>query len=184
MLAGSPRQPSYTNSLAAGIATAAVQRGAEVRLIDLSEWILPHADPTTRRSREEAADPNVALLFREAAMAQAFVFASPVYHNSYSALLKNALDWLGLSQVNGKAVGLASHGGRSTQAVDHLRIVTRALLGIAIPTQICTRSADFSPEPAADGRYHLVDPDMLTRRDRFVAQLLRLGAALRDAPPA
>jgi hypothetical protein len=69
-------------------------------------------------------------------------------------------------------VALASHGGRSTQAVDPLRIVVRGLLGIAIPTQVCTQEADFAGEPGEDGLYAVTDPDIQARIARQADQLL------------
>jgi NAD(P)H-dependent FMN reductase len=104
--------------------------------------------------------------------ADAYLLASPVYHNSYSGVLKNALDHLMLRDVRYRPVALASHGGRSTQAVDPLRIVVRGLLGIAIPTQVCTQEADFAGEPGEDGLYAVTDPDIQARIARQADQLL------------
>ncbi len=170
ILCGSRRQPSYTASLASAIAESLVQSGAVVDY--LVPDTLPFADAETRLERDGHDDPAVAGLFARAGSADAIVLASPVYHNSSSGLLKNALDWLGMREFRGKAVGLASHGGSSPQPVDHLRIVTRALQAIAIPTQVCTADAHFGPLDAATGRFPMVDANIAKRIDKFTAELL------------
>jgi len=170
MLVGSARRTSFTRGLARAIGRGLEARGAALTVVDLFETPLPALDLAARGRRTEHPDPAVARLFRAAETAQAFVLASPVYHNSYSSLLKGALDHLMLRDLRYRPVGLASHGGRSTQAVDHLRQVTRGLLGVAIPTQVCTREDDFSTPSPCD--YEVQDPDILARIDRFAAELI------------
>ena len=169
---GSPRAPSYTRGLAEAVTRALVERGARVETLDLRATPLPPMTPELRAKRGEHPDPAAARLFRLAEAADAYLLASPVYHNSYSGVLKNALDHLMLRDVRYRPVALASHGGRSTQAVDPLRIVVRGLLGIAIPTQVCTQEADFAGEPGEDGLYAVTDPDIQARIARQADQLL------------
>lgn len=111
--------------------------------------------------------------------ADAFVLGSPLYHNSYSGALKNALDYLGIKHFRKRPVGLASHGGASSQAVDHLRIVVRGVLGIAITTQVCTADADFAEAPGPDGLYAVIDAGIHDRIERFAAELILFGRQLR-----
>lgn len=170
ILCGSRRQPSYTAGLASAIAGSLVQAGAVVDYLVPDR--LPFADADTRLEREAHGDPAVADLFARAGSADAIVLASPVYHNSSSGLLKNAIDWLGMREFRGKAVGLASHGGSSPQPVDHLRIVTRALQAIAIPTQVCTAEAHFGPLDETTGRFPMIDASIGKRIDKFTAELL------------
>ncbi|MDH3595415.1 MAG: NAD(P)H-dependent oxidoreductase, partial [Rhodospirillales bacterium] len=117
-------------------------------------------------------------LYRLAGRADAFVLATPVYHNSYSGVLKNALDYLGSEQFKYRPVGLASHGGRSTQAVDHLRQVVRSVLGVAIPTQVCTAMADYGDVPDDHGCHRIADPEMLCRIERFAEELVLFARSL------
>ena len=108
----------------------------------------------------------------------AFVLASPIYHNSYSGVLKNALDHLAIAQFYYKPVGLLSHGGnRSSQAVDHLRIVVRGLLGFATTTHVCTANADY--RKTDDGNYELEAEEILSRIERFTTELIMLAGAFR-----
>ena len=149
--------------------------GAETFHWDLRERPLPIADPNHHDDPSRHPDPAVRDLVHLASEASGFVLASPIYHNSYSGVLKNALDHLSIGQIQLKPVGLASHGGhRSPQAVDHLRIVVRGLLGLAIPTQVCTSAGDF-----CEGRRGapLSSQDILQRIDRFALELVALASA-------
>jgi len=171
-IAGSPRAPSYTRGLAEAVIQALRGRGARVETLDLCATPLPPMTPELRAKRGEHPDPAAARLFGLAEAADAYLLASPVYHNSYSGVLKNALDHLMLRDMRYRPVALASHGGRSTQAVDPLRIVVRGLLGVAIPTQVCTQEADFAGAPSEDGLYAVTDPDIEARIARQADQLL------------
>jgi NAD(P)H-dependent FMN reductase len=170
ILCGSRRTPSYTASLASAIAASLERAGATVDYLVPDN--LPFADPDTRLQRETHVTPAVSDLFTRAGAATAIVLASPVYHNSSSGLLKNALDWLGMREFRGKAVGLASHGGSSPQPVDHLRIVTRAVQAIAIPTQVCTAEAHYGPLDEMSGTYPVVDAGIGKRIEKFTTELL------------
>ncbi len=134
---GSPRAPSYTRSLGEALIRALGERGARVETLDLRATPLPPMTPELRAKRGDHPDPAAARLFRLAEGADAYLLASPVYHNSYSGVLKNALDYLMLRDLRYRPGALASHGGRSTQALDHLRVSVRGLLGVAIPAQVC-----------------------------------------------
>ena len=171
VIAGSPRRPSYTRSLAHTIGQRLTEQGARVGTLDLYATPLPPMAPELRAKRLEHPDETVRRLFGLAEEADAFVLASPVYHNSYAGVLKNALDYLMLRDLRYRPVALAAHGGRSTQAVDHLRQVVRGVLGVAIPTQVCTQDADFTAEPDEAGLYRVTDPDIDARIGRQVTEL-------------
>jgi NAD(P)H-dependent FMN reductase len=108
--------------------------------------------------------------------ADAIVLATPVYHNSYSGILKDAIDALSIPQFRYKAIGLASHGNSTTQAVDQLRIVARGLLGVAIPTQMCTSDNDYVSK---DQKFLLANTAILERLERFTTELILFASALR-----
>lgn len=178
ILAGSPRAVSYTRGLARDIGRALEGQGARVRLLDLYETPLPTLDPALRNRGEGHPDPNASELYRLAGRADAFVLATPVYHNSYSGVLKNALDYLGSEQFKYRPVALASHGGRSTQAVDHLRQVVRSVLGVAIPNQVCTATTDYGDVPDCHGCHRITDPEILSRIERFAEELVLFARSL------
>ncbi|RMH13660.1 MAG: NADPH-dependent oxidoreductase [Planctomycetota bacterium] len=89
--AGSTRKGSWNGKLLAVAAAGAREAGAEVNLVDLSDYPMPIFNED-----DEAAGglPESVLAFR-ALMKQAdgFLIASPEYNSSFSALLKNTIDW-------------------------------------------------------------------------------------------
>lgn len=178
ILVGSARTPSYTRALGDEVGRLLTASGATVTRWDAQHPMLPIADPAYHTSASTHPDPEVRRLDDEARRADAFVFATPVYHNSYSGVLKNTIDLLNSEpHFRGKPVGLVSHGGdRSTQAVDHLRVVTRGLSAVGTPTHVCTRRADFTEH---DGGYAVTDPLILERVRRFAEELVALAVMLR-----
>jgi len=93
-------------------------------------------------------------------------------------VLKNAVDHLTIAHFRYKPVGLVSHGGnRSTQAVDHLRIVVRGLLGVAIPTQVCTAQKDYRQD--GELSYQLESEEISRRIERFASELMVFADRLR-----
>lgn len=178
VISGSLRAHSYTRALAEGISATLRGTGAAVEHWSLRHRPLEMVDPGARADPEWVPDGPTASLLLAASDCDAFVLASPVYHNSYSGVLKNALDHLDVDHFSFKAVGLAGHGGnRSTQAVDHLRIVVRGLRGVAIPSQICTADVDF--DWTSKGGLQLRDQHLLVRQRNFVTELVVLAHHLR-----
>lgn len=179
VISGSVSGMSHTRHLAKMVAACLEGAGACPTHWDLRHSPLPIADPDYHDNPAAHPDPRARNLAGLAAAADAFVLASPIYHNSYSGVLKNALDHLTIDHFRQKPVGLISHGGyRSTQAVDHLRIVARGLLGVAIPAQICTAAHDYEPDAAEQG-YRIVSSDIVARIDRFGRELVSFARGLR-----
>jgi azobenzene reductase len=178
-LGGSLAQRSHTGALLRAAADRLRMSGAQVARWDLRERPLPLADPRSHAHPERHPAPEVRALVAAITEADALLLGSPVYHNSYAGVVKNALDHLAIPHFAHKPVGLLSNGGGafSTQAVDHLRLVVRGLGGIAIPTQVVTVDEDYL---LADGDLHIVAPAIHERLDRFVAELLWFCAQLRS----
>jgi NAD(P)H-dependent FMN reductase len=105
--------------------------GAQITRWDLRKRPLPLADPRFHEHPERHPAPEVRAFVEATTAADALVLGSPVYHNSYAGVVKNAFDHLAIPQVARKPVGLLPNGGGavSTQAVDHLRLVVRGLGG-------------------------------------------------------
>lgn len=183
IISGSIRMPSYTRTLSAAVGHEFSTLGAVVTIWDAADPRLPIADPLYHRSASEYPDPGVVELDSLATHADAFVLATPVYHNSYSGVLKNILDLLNIEpHFAMKPLGLISHGGdRSPQAVDHLRIVARGLNAITAPTQVCTQRADYTEEC---DEYRLINEQILTRVHRFCSEMIALATLLRPLQSA
>jgi NAD(P)H-dependent FMN reductase len=105
------------------------------------------------------------------------VLATPVYHGSYSALLKNALDHLTGECLADRPVALIAAGGGprgAGTACDQLRSVVRAMSGWAVPTHLATTRGDFAPGEPLEGLHE--------RLDDLVAELLAFRSARRPRP--
>jgi NAD(P)H-dependent FMN reductase len=101
--------------------------------------------------------------------ADAVLLGTPVYHGSYSAPLKNALDYCGFDEFEHTTVGLLAVAGGSfpTSALEHLRSVCRALNAWVLPHQAALPrvSSQFR-----DGE--LVDETMADRVDTLGVRLV------------
>lgn len=184
LVSGSVRRPSHTCTLTEHVERAFWRHGVATTHWDLREQPLPIADPDHHDDPLAHSDARVREFVAAAERSGAIVLSTPIYHNSYSGVLKNALDHLAIQQFHYKPVGLLGHGGnRSLQAVDHMRIVVRGLHGVAIPSQVCTHTGDY--RPIGTSGYELESEDVLARIERFAAELVvfayQLGSARRAA---
>lgn len=170
LICGSTSVPSHTRTNLQQIEGLLQQEKVTTHLWDLRDKQLPFADPAYHMDPHKNPDKRVQELVQLADRADAFVLGTPLYHNSYSGVIKNALDNLTISQFEGKPVGLVAHGSERTvvQACDHLRIVVRGLSGIAIPKQIATIESDFKEK---SGGYELVSDDIKHRMLLMVKEL-------------
>jgi NAD(P)H-dependent FMN reductase len=168
LLAGSGDSNSHSLHLAQAIETKLKALGAETELINLVEYGLPLYDRSIER--QNAQDEKTRYFLDRSMEMDAFVWVTPIYHNSYSSTLKNALDWHHSTKFPGKVVGLASNGGnRSPQACDQLTLVARSQHMLTIPTRVCTdEDADY------DNDLNIVEPSILSRIDKFAEELMEL----------
>ena len=179
LISGSTRELSSTSTLLDYLADLLSHQGAQIVHWHLGHRPLPIADPQYHQQPLEHPDLTVREFVSAVDQSDGVVFGSPIYHNSYSGVLKNALDHLAIPQIAYKAVGLTSHGGnRTSQAVDHLRIVTRGLQGVAIPTQVCTAREDYRDERTSG--YRLSSIQIKQRADRFVVEMMLLAQCLQQ----
>ena len=141
-IVGSLRDGSYTRVGISRALDAAADTGATTELLDLREFDLPVFDADDR----EAGD---AVEFTQRVRnADAILLGTPVYHGSFSAPLKNALDYCGFDEFEHKTVGLLAVAGGSfpITALEHLRSVCRALDCWVIPHQAAIPRARNSIE--------------------------------------
>ncbi|MFF4059147.1 NADPH-dependent FMN reductase [Streptomyces sp. NPDC001668] len=173
VLPGSSRSGSFSTALARYAADRVAEAGAGAWLWDHRQRPLPPADPEYHDRPADHPDRTVRELEHLASRCDAFVLVTPVYHNSYSGLLKNCLDHLTMHHFRMKPVVLLGHGPRLTavQAVDHLRTVVRGLYGLALPAQAVTTPADYGSD--AEDRPRLKDPALCGRVTEAVTMLLR-----------
>jgi chromate reductase len=117
IFAGSTRQASFNRKLAQTAANQARAAGTQVTLIELADFDIPiyNADLEAK-----GAPPDVIKLKQIMFEHPAWIICSPEYNGSYTALLKNTIDWAsspvksdpawqdGFKSFTGKVVGLLS----------------------------------------------------------------------------
>ncbi|MFB6096235.1 MAG: NADPH-dependent FMN reductase [Haloferacaceae archaeon] len=105
------------------------EAGGTGEVLDLRTYDLPLFDG----GAQEAGDAPE--LTRRVRGADAIVLGTPVYHGSYSSVLKTALDYCGFDEFESKTVGLLAVAGGQfpVTALEHLRSVCRALDAWVLP---------------------------------------------------
>ncbi|RME62121.1 MAG: NADPH-dependent oxidoreductase [Caldilineae bacterium] len=176
-ICGSMRgERSYTRKALELALHAAQEAGATVDLIDLAEYDLPWCN-----SAEDTPDhPHVVDMKARVTAAQGILLGSPEYHNSYSGVLKNALDLMGGDEFRGKVFGLLGVAGGSAGAINtlgHLRVVVRGVGGWSLPVQISIPNVS-----KAFQEDQLVDQDLAQRIRFFGRELVRFTRLHSMAP--
>ena len=102
----------------------------EVDLVDLKELNLPFYDEpmgpySLAKSGTGYSNPQGKTWAERVGRSDAVIIVTPEYNHGPSAVLKNALDWVG-PELKDKPVGLISYGGVSggIRAVEQLRSIT------------------------------------------------------------
>lgn len=166
ILVGSGDTRSHSYGLGEAIGDRLAELGAKIEIINLVESGLPLYDRSVERAK--AHDNKTKTFLDKSYEADAFVWVTPIYHNSFSSTIKNALDWQH-TKFPGKVVGLASNGGnRSPQALDQLMVVARAQHLITARVRVSTQEDDY------DKDLNLNNPDMLARVKEFSEELVGL----------
>jgi NAD(P)H-dependent FMN reductase len=134
IIAGSNRTGATSTKLCRYISGILVEEGHDVSLFELLEKPVPFYS----KSPELEKDDNLRELKRTALEADAFVLASPEYHNAPTGLLKNALDHLGFDHFDSKVVlSVCSTGGAvGTSTLQQLQTIVRAVHGVNCPEWI------------------------------------------------
>lgn len=145
-LCGSLRAESYTRIALARALEGAEGVGATTELIDLRAYDLPVFDADAREAGDAPA------LKRTLRSADAILLGTPMYHGSFAAPLKNALDYSGFDEFENTTVGLLAVAGGSfpVTALEHLRSVCRSLDAWVLPFQAAVPRAR---EVIQDGRF-------------------------------
>ncbi len=155
-IVGSLRDESVTRIGLEHALDSVEEHGGTAKLVDLRYYDLPVYDADTR-------DVGDAPEFRaEIRDLDAILLGTPVYHGSYSAPLKNALDYCGFDEFEDTTVGLlaVAGGGFPLPALDHLRGVLRALDAWVLPFQAAIPDSNAAVKNGA-----VVDPDLAERLD-------------------
>lgn len=136
VIVGSTREGRVSHRVANWVVQEAKNLSdTDVEIVDLAEYPMPFFDepisPQYNPDRKPSAP--VKKWLDKVAEADAYVLVTPEYNRSYSAVLKNALDYVDY-QMARKPVALMAHGSTGgAQAVAHLRGVLPGLLAVTVP---------------------------------------------------
>jgi len=184
IISGSLAKKSYTRELAARVGASIQLIGGDVTMWHLDDRPLPFADPTYHWNVDSYPDERVNEFVASARRASGFVLASPLYHGSYSGVLKNALDHLWMDAFSNKPVGLVSHGSSIRlcgRPIDALRQVVQTMYGYPAQTTVATCKSDFTVGDS--GELTLVESGILQRIDRLAGEISALCASLNPEIP-
>lgn len=163
LLNGSPAKPSHTSATIRFLADIFVEIGNDCDLIDLVDYNLPINDPVYHADAMQSPSATVKDLASRVKQADVIVLGTPLYHGSFSGLLKSALDNLDGDAFQNKEVILVANasGARgSMQAAQQLVVVARTMGGIVYNRLIGTCKADFEEK---DGIFQLISEEIKSR---------------------
>lgn len=157
--------------------------GVSVELLDLREYPLPYFNEAIPPAviKEPYADPQVHAWTQKIGEMDAYIVVSPEYNHGYSAVLKNALDYV-KNEWKNKPIAFVSYGSAGgARAVEQLRQVAIELQMAPIQSAlhmmwdvIAGIMQDPSKNPAIFEQFN-------SRADGMVDQLVWWGNALKTA---
>lgn len=174
-VAGSLRDGSVTRRSLRVACGGVAAAGGDPELVDLRAYDLPPMDP-------DADDPpDAERLCRQLRTADAIILGTPMYHGSYSGVLKNALDYAGFDEFEGTTVGLLAVSGGSfpVTALEHLRSVCRALNAWVLPHQAAVPNSRSALAETDDGP-RLADDSLQDRVETLGRRAVRFANIERD----
>lgn len=125
-------------------------------LFDLRDWPLPFFDDRAGRADGNYGNQLARAWAARMAEADAFVIVAAEYNHGYTAVLKNALDWI-YREWNKKPVAFVGYGGvGGARAVEQLRLVAIELemapikRAVHIPTELYLDTMQPTTQPVAE----------------------------------
>lgn len=170
---GSLREHSKTRAALERVLDGVEASGGTGELLDLRSYDLPVFDAD---QDEQGDSVEVTRRLREA---DAVVLGTPMYHGSYSGVLKNALDYAGFDEFEGKTVGLlgVSGGAFPITALEHLRSVCRALNAWVLPHQAAVPNSSSAIQ---DGTF--TDQSVADRVEKLGTRAVEFSNITPDPP--
>ena len=183
---GSSRQDSINQKMAATAAKIAADQGAEVTLITLKDFEMPLYDGDFEA--DHGLPENALRLKKLFIEHDGFFIASPEYNSAYSAVLKNAIDWISrtheenepfLSAFRGKVAAL---GAMSPGPMAGLRGLTplRMLLGNISVHVVPSQTALQAKPDTFNAQGHINDDKALGMLGGTISELIETASALKS----
>jgi NAD(P)H-dependent FMN reductase len=136
VILGSTRPGRRGAAVANWVVERALTRGPGYELVDLADHPLPFFDEVHPPSSHQYQRPHTIEWAETIARFDGFIFVSPEYNHSTSAVLKNALDYLNL-EWNDKAAGIVTYGmSGGHRAAEALRTVLSELQVATVQGQV------------------------------------------------
>jgi NAD(P)H-dependent FMN reductase len=139
VIIGSTRQHRFSEKAARYVFDELKKKeDVQAELIDLRDWPLPFYDEPIAPAMNKGNYSNELGKKWAAKIGEAdgYIMVAPEYNHGYSAVLKNALDWV-FPEWNGKPVGFVSYGNAGgARAVEQLRQVVIELQMVPIRSAI------------------------------------------------
>jgi NAD(P)H-dependent FMN reductase len=127
IILGSTRPGRNGKAVADWVVEQAAGRSASYELIDLLDHPLPLLDEPTPPSFGAYENEHTKAWAATIAPYDGFIFVTPEYNHSTSAVLKNAIDYL-YAEWNNKAAGFVAWGSLGgARAIEHLRGISAEL---------------------------------------------------------
>lgn len=154
--------------------------GVEAELIDLRDYPLPFfSEPKSpNASGGVYINKDGEKWAKKIGEADGYVMVTPEYNHAYSAVLKNALDWV-YKQWNKKPVGFISYGNAGgARAIEQLRLVVNELDMVPIKGAIHLPADVYLS--AKEGKIDAFEP-LNERAKVFIDQLIWWANVLNEA---
>lgn len=138
ILTGSTRPGRFNIQPAQWITEIAKKRSdIQVEMVDVQELNLPFLDEPVPPLMQQYSKPHTKKWSETVAGADGFIMVTPEYNHSFSAVLKNAIDYL-YHEWNYKPVAFVSYGSLAggARAVEHLRGVAGEIKMFDLKEQI------------------------------------------------
>ena len=185
VIIGSTREGRFADKPACWIFNELKKReGVEVELLDLRDFDLPffNESKTPSSITEPYQNEVVKRWTAKIAEADGFVMVTPEYNHSFSAVLKNAIDWV-YKEWNKKAVAFVSYGSvMGGRSIEQLRLVAVEVqmapvrAAVHIPGDVYMSAKDKKPDEADSAFEPIQD-----RANTMIDQLLWWTKALKNA---
>lgn len=134
VVVGSTREGRVTDKLAKWVAKE-VSNQAEGEMLDLRDYPMPFLEEAVspRYNQNRKPTPDVKKWLDKVGQFDGYVFVTPEYNRSTSAVLKNAIDVLDY-QLEKKPVALVGHGSSGgAQAIANLRMALPGVGAVTVP---------------------------------------------------
>ena len=150
--------------------------GFDVEVVDLKELGLPMMDEEKHPRFGEYANPHTIAWADTVDSSDAFVFVMPEYNHSFTAPLKNAIDYV-FAEWGRKPVGFVSYGGvaAGTRAVQALKPVC---LAVNLSPAAAAVNIPFVAKHIEEGLFTADEP-LEKAASAMLDELIGLEAALR-----